>query len=173
MSSGLQLLIGSRVPGRIGPTPCQHFPVTTIWRHTRVWRGGIDDQLTRSIDGFFCVELRKNLTSLPQSSIWSAFSRYRASFAESQGSRTRFPGIRRGGLILNATEVPFAPEGVTAVARWMRRRRNERGLFGLKLLHLQLGFNTNFLALGRSRSRRVWQLSPNCRSAPKSGVQKR
>jgi hypothetical protein len=36
VSSGLQLLIGSRVPGRIGPTPCQLFPATTSWRHTLV-----------------------------------------------------------------------------------------------------------------------------------------
>jgi len=126
VSSGLQLLIGSRVPGRIGPTPRQLFPVATIWRHTRVWRGGIDDQLIQSIDGPFCVKLRKNLAPLPQSPIWGAFSRYRASFAESQGSRTRFPGIRRDGLILNATEVTSAPEGVTAVAGRMRRRRNAR-----------------------------------------------
>ena len=166
MSSGLQLLIGSGVPGRIGPTPRQLFPVTTIWRHTRVWRGGIDDQLTRSIDDLFCVKLRKNLASLPQSPIWGAFSRYRASFAESQGSRTRFPRIRRDGQILNATEVTSAPQEVLAVASWMRRRRNERGLSGLKVPHLQRRLNTNFLALGRSPSRRVWQLSPNCRSAP-------
>ena len=37
VSSGVQLLIGSRVPGRIGPTPRQLFPVTTSWRHMRVW----------------------------------------------------------------------------------------------------------------------------------------
>jgi hypothetical protein len=28
------------VPGRIGPTPGQLFPVTTSWRHTRVWARG-------------------------------------------------------------------------------------------------------------------------------------
>ena len=40
VSSGLQLLIRSGVPGRIGPTPGQLFPVTTSWRHTRVWAWG-------------------------------------------------------------------------------------------------------------------------------------
>jgi len=49
----------------------------------------------------------------------------------------------------------------------MRCRRNERGLSGLKAPHLQSGFNTNFLALGRSLSRRVWQLSPNCGALPR------
>ena len=31
-----------------------------LWRHTRVWRGGIDDQLTRSIDDLFGVKSREN-----------------------------------------------------------------------------------------------------------------
>ena len=42
VSSGLQLLIGSGVPGRIGPTPSQLFPVTTSWRHSRVCARGED-----------------------------------------------------------------------------------------------------------------------------------
>jgi len=33
--SGLQDLIRSRVPGRAGPTPRQHLPSATIWRHSR------------------------------------------------------------------------------------------------------------------------------------------
>ena len=160
VSSGLQLLIGSRVPGRIGPTPRQHFPVTAIWRHTRVWRGGIDDQLIRSIDDLFCVKLRKNVASLPQNPLWGAFSRYRASFAESQGSRTRFPRIRRDGQILNATEVTSAPERIIAVASWMRRRRSERGLSGLKVQHLQPLSKMTFLALRGSLSRCAYGNSP-------------
>jgi hypothetical protein len=45
------------VPSRIGPTPRQLFAVTTVWRHTRVWRGGIDDQLTHSINDAFGVNV--------------------------------------------------------------------------------------------------------------------
>jgi hypothetical protein len=133
---------------------------------------GIDHRLTRTIDDHFCVKSRENSARLPQNSFWGAFSRYRAPYAESQGSKTRFPGIRWHGLILNATEVTSAPEGVLAAASWMRRRRNERGLSDLIVPQLQPLSKMTFLALGRSLSRRVWQLSPNCRSAPKSGVQK-
>jgi site-specific recombinase XerC len=38
-----------------------------------------------------------------------------------------FPRTRRDGLILNATEVTSARQGVTAAASRMRRRRNEQG----------------------------------------------
>src|SRR6202011_2293977 len=36
LGSGLQPLIRSRVPGRIGPTPRQLLPDATLWLHTRV-----------------------------------------------------------------------------------------------------------------------------------------
>lgn len=35
--SGLQILIRSRVPGRIGPTPRQLLPDATLWRHIRAF----------------------------------------------------------------------------------------------------------------------------------------
>ena len=121
-------------------------------------RGGIDHRLTRSIDDLFCVKSRDNSARLPQNTFWSAFSRYRASFAEPQGSSTRFPKIRRHGLILNATAVASAPEGVMAVASWMRRRRNERGLSGLIVPHLQ--------PLSKTLAGRSSPFNPSPSSAP-------
>jgi hypothetical protein len=37
--------------------------------------GGIDHQLTRSIDDLFEVKSQENSARLPQNSFWSAFSR--------------------------------------------------------------------------------------------------
>jgi hypothetical protein len=79
------------VPGRIGPTPGQLFPVTTSWRHTRVWAWGIDHQLTCSIDDPFGANFGENAAPLPQNSFWSAFSRYRAPYMEPQGNQDEIP----------------------------------------------------------------------------------
>lgn len=52
VSSGLQNLIRSRVPGRAGPTPRQHLPAAAIWRHSGASARREEPPGTRSIATF-------------------------------------------------------------------------------------------------------------------------
>ena len=50
LRSGRQSLIRILVPGRVGPSPRQLFPIRTGWRHSRASaRGGINHRLNSSI----------------------------------------------------------------------------------------------------------------------------
>ena len=73
--------ISDQKPGARSNRPSSTSTLCSYYRlasYACVGAGGINDQLTRSIDDLFCFKLRKNLASLPQSPVWSAFSRYRA-----------------------------------------------------------------------------------------------
>ena len=78
LSSGLQPLIRSRVPGRIGPTPRQLLPDVTLWRHNASVRLEWGNYFNRkSIDDTVRISFpaKINFVTVPQTVFGNAFSR--------------------------------------------------------------------------------------------------